>query len=138
MENLLKKKKGTYKVKPICVRKSNTDESTVQPFPFTLYFHQFKNLPTVFTFSSPGCTSTPYWFALVSSQWRQKATKSSWHCIDPQNLSPSHLSCALFINLHIEFHSFALLKVHIDCLFVAWLFIFFAFFVVGSSHLKLS
>lgn len=22
-------------------------------------------------------------FALVSSQWRQKATKSSWHCIDP-------------------------------------------------------
>lgn len=38
---------------------------------------------------------------------------------------PSHLSCGVLINLPIELHFLTLFKVHIDCLFVTRLFVYF-------------
>lgn len=45
--------------------------------------HLFSNKMTIFIFSSLSSTSAWSWFAHDSSKWQQKATKSSWHCIDP-------------------------------------------------------
>lgn len=63
-------------------------------FPFTalrpFFFLALATWKLIFFFSSPGSTGAGSWFVLVLSKWPQRATKSSWHCIDPWKIKVTH------------------------------------------------
>lgn len=63
------------------------DFSLLLAFFFSAFF---SNMKTDFIFSSPGSTGAGSWFVLVLAKWPQRATKSSWHCIDPWKIKVTH------------------------------------------------